>query len=111
MTQKCATRGYKWSDESRKKASASQKIAVQSPERKKASSANITKYNKTQRGIPKTKSHREKISKSNIGKKVSVETIKKIVETKAKNPVRPWLGKKKVGRSREKMKASTTNEV
>lgn len=89
----CSTRGLKHSKESKLKMSIAQKALASTAERKKMSSDILIKYNKSKKGIPKTKEHKDKISKSNIGKKLSAETIQKMRECKLNNPVRYWLGK------------------
>lgn len=99
----CATRGYKWSDESRRRGSAAQKIASSKPGRRKTSGETLRRYNYTQKGIPKSDSHKNKISESNMGKKMSADFCRKVSERLKANPINYWLGKKRSMEDRKKM--------
>jgi group I intron endonuclease len=73
----CATRGFKHSEETRKRMSSAQK-QCQTPYRKQVSSATITAYNLSLKGKAKSEGHRRKISSAHTGKKLSEETKQKM---------------------------------
>jgi group I intron endonuclease len=102
----CATRGMKHTQESKAKMSIAQKTANQCPKRRLASSIRLIKYNKTQKGKPKTKEHIQKISEANMGRKATDSQREKQRLRKIENPVKYWLGKKRSYKDIKKMSES-----
>lgn len=88
--------GIKFSDEHRKKLSEANKGHNNSMYGKKHSKETKTRMSIASKGKPKSLKHRENISKSKIGTKLSMETLKKISGENNWN----WKGGKKVLRER-----------
>ncbi len=107
----CSTRGRIATKEQRAKMSEVQKRLSQSPERRKISSDNLIAYNKSQRGIPKSKEHRVKISLANMGKKMSIGVKEQMSIRMKMSPINYWLGKKRSAEDRLKMSVSHLGQV
>lgn len=96
--------GYTFSEAHRKKISESQKgIKKPSLLLKESTRKNALKAHEATRGVPKSKEHREKISKSNKGRVNSPESITKMAETKR--------GTKLSEETKAKMSLSRTGKI
>lgn len=82
---KCPTSGYKHSAETRQNMSEAQKKRKRTNEENQRSADQIRKYNLSLKGVPKSEAHRQKISDSHTGKKLSESHIQKMRGRKCSN--------------------------